>query len=122
MGVLESMDVSGFPTAVGGTTPVIATEYRLSQNFPNPFNPSTTIAYELPVKSSVKVIIYDLLGRGIKLFSFTAQSAGHQKVVWDGTDHQGNPLSSGIFVYRIVATSQENGKIFDKSAKMILLK
>jgi flagellar hook assembly protein FlgD len=122
IGVLESIDVSGFPTAVGAMTPVIATEYRLSQNFPNPFNPSTTITYELPQPSSVKVIIYDMLGREIKLFSFTTQSAGHQKVVWDGTDYHGNPLSSGIFVYRILATSQLDGKIFDKSAKMILLK
>jgi len=121
-GVLDSLDVSGFPTAVDATTPVIASGYSLSQNFPNPFNPSTTIAYELPIKSSVKVMIYDFLGREIKLFSFTTQSAGHQKIVWDGTDHQGNPLSSGIYVYRLLATSQEDGKIFDRSAKMILLK
>jgi flagellar hook assembly protein FlgD len=103
-------------------TPVVVTEYRLSQNFPNPFNPSTTIVYELPIKSSVKVIIYDLLGREIKLFSFAAQSAGHQKIVWDGTDHQGIPMSSGIYVYRLLAASQEDGKVFDKSAKMMLLK
>jgi len=122
MGVLESMDVSGVPAAVEAMTPVIATEYRLSQNFPNPFNPSTTIAYELPIKSSVKLIIYDVLGREIKLFSFTAQSAGHQKIVWDGTDSQGIPMSSGIYVYRLLAASQENVKIFDKSAKMMLLK
>ncbi|MGD1044631.1 MAG: FlgD immunoglobulin-like domain containing protein [Bacteroidota bacterium] len=122
IGVLESTDVSGFSTAVEATTPVLATEYRLSQNFPNPFNPSTTIAYDLPVKSLVKVIIYNLQGREIKLFTFTAQFAGHHKIVWDGTDYQVNPLSSGMYVYRILATSREDGKIFDKSAKMILLK
>jgi hypothetical protein len=122
MGILESVDVSGFPAAVEAMTPVVVTEYRLSQNFPNPFNPSTTIVYELPIKSSVKVIIYDLLGREIKLFSFAAQSAGHQKIVWDGTDHQGIPMSSGIYVYRLLAASQEDGKVFDKSAKMMLLK
>jgi hypothetical protein len=122
IGVLESLDVSGFPTAIEASTPDIASEYHLSQNYPNPFNPSTTIAYELPVKSLVNVMIYDLQGREIKLFSFTAQSAGHQKIVWDGTDYQGNPLSSGFYVYRILATSLEDGKIFDRSAKMILLK
>jgi hypothetical protein len=122
IGVLESLDVSGFPTAVEATTPVIASEYRLSQNFPNPFNPSTTIAYNLAQKSSVRVTVYDVQGREIKSFSFSSQSAGPQKVVWDGTNSQGAPLSSGVYVYRVRALSMGDGTIFNKSAKMVLLK
>jgi hypothetical protein len=122
IGVLDSTEVSQLLTTVGGKNPVIIQGFHLSQNHPNPFNPSTTITYELPKKSSVKVIIYDLQGREIKSFKFNEQSAGYQKVVWDGTNNQGYLLSSGIYIFRVRATSLEDGRIFDQSVKMTLLK
>jgi hypothetical protein len=96
--------------------------FELYQNYPNPFNPATTIVYIVPERASVNVTIYDIQGRAIKSFMFGAQSAGTQKVVWDGMNSQGNPMSSGVYVYRVRVSSLESGKIFDKSAKMTLLK
>jgi len=96
--------------------------FRIYPNYPNPFNPSTTIAYSLPEKSSVVVKIYDLQGREINSFAVGEQSAGYQHIVWNGTNEIGNPLSSGVYIYRVMASSLGDGKTFAKSAKMLLLK
>jgi len=96
--------------------------FQIYQNYPNPFNPSTTIIYSLQEKSSVEIKIFDLQGREIKSFAIGAQSAGYQRVVWNGTNDRGNPLSSGVYVYRVRASSMGDGKTFAKSAKMLLLK
>ncbi|RPI06981.1 MAG: DUF362 domain-containing protein [Ignavibacteriae bacterium] len=96
--------------------------FRIYQNYPNPFNPSTTIAYSLPEKSSVVITIFDLQGRELKSFTVGAQSAGYQKVVWNGTNERGSSLSSGVYVYRVAASSLADGKTFVRSAKMLLLK
>ncbi len=96
--------------------------FQLYQNYPNPFNPSTTIAYSLPEKSSVEIKIFDLQGREIKSFTLGAQSAGYQRVVWNGTNDRGNQMASGFYVYRVKASSLGEGKTFAKSAKMLLLK
>ncbi len=121
-GVLESADVSQITTAVRAKSVNVASEFYLAANYPNPFNPSTTIAYSLPAKSSVEITIYDMLGREIKSFMFGAQSAGYQRVVWNGTNSNGASLSSGVYVYRIRGISLDGGKTFDGSAKMLLLK
>ena len=96
--------------------------FRIYQNYPNPFNPSTTIAYSLPEKSSVEIKIFNIQGREIKSFIVGAQSAGYQRVVWNGTNDRGSTISSGVYIYRVRALSLESGKTFDKSAKMLLLK
>ena len=96
--------------------------FQLYQNYPNPFNPSTTIAYSLSEKSSVEIKIFDLQGREIKSFTVGAQSAGYQRVVWNGTNDRSNPMASGFYVYRVKASSLGDGKTFVKSAKMLLLK
>jgi hypothetical protein len=96
--------------------------FTLYQNYPNPFNPSTTIAYKLAQQSSVKVTVYNLQGQEVKSFTQGIQASGSQKVVWNGTNSQGASLSSGVYVYRVRAVSLHDGKIFDKSAKMVLLK
>jgi Domain of unknown function (DUF362)/FlgD Ig-like domain len=96
--------------------------FKIYQNYPNPFNPTTTIAYSLPKSSSVVITIYDIQGRQIKSYTFSTQSAGYQSVVWNGTNNGGKPVSSGVYVYRVKASSWGDGKIFDRSAKMLLLK
>ena len=96
--------------------------FTISQNYPNPFNPSTTIAYKLAQQSSVKVTVYNLQGQEVKLFTMGIQTSGVQKVIWNGTNSQGASLSSGVYIYRVRAVSMQDGKIFDKSAKMVLLK
>ncbi len=97
--------------------------YQLLGNYPNPFNPSTTISYALPFNSRVELNIYDVTGKLVKSLKLTDQSAGHQSIVWNGTNEQGTLVSSGIYLYRFKAVSLEgNGKVFEKSAKMLLVK
>jgi len=97
-------------------------EYELLGNYPNPFNPSTTISYALPFQSSVELVIYDIMGRDIKSFNISSQSAGNQNIRWDGTNENGSPVASGIYLYRISIKSLENTETFVKTAKLMMLK
>ncbi|MCB0746858.1 MAG: T9SS type A sorting domain-containing protein [Ignavibacteriae bacterium] len=92
------------------------------ENYPNPFNPSTTISYSLPSDANVKVVIYDIMGRIIKTLASETQISGNHQVVWDGTNLNGARVSSGIYLYRFEATSLKDNKHFEKSNKLMLLK
>lgn len=82
------------------------TAFRLSKNYPNPFNPATKIRFELPEKANVLFKIYDLLGKEVRTLVNEEKSAGIYTVTWDGRDDSGNDLSSGIYISRIVAGSE----------------
>ena len=92
--------------------------YALSQNTPNPFNPSTSIAYQVAETSAVHVAIsvYNLRGELVRTLVDEFKDAGLYNVFWDGTDNKGNDLSSGVYFYRMSA-----GK-FSQTRKMVLLK
>ena len=60
------------------------TKYALHQNFPNPFNPSTTIKYDLKAKTDVKLTIYNVLGQKVRTLVNTNQAAGFKNIVWNG--------------------------------------
>ena len=93
--------VVGIETGIGANIPV---ELALYQNYPNPFNPSTTINYQLPLASSVELAIYDLQGRKVReLVSAQRQTAGMQRVEWDGLNDFGVEVTSGIYFYKLVA-------------------
>ncbi len=84
-------------------------------NYPNPFNPQTTISFNLPKNvNSAKIVIYNLKGQKIKSFALSPNS---KSIVWDGTDNLGKSVSSGIYFYRLVV----DGKGVD-SKKCVLLK
>ena len=91
-------------------------DIRLEQNFPNPFNLSTTIGYYLPRASMVTLDIYDILGRNLKTIDDGAKKSGPQKTIWDGTDSEGKPVASGVYFYRLKAGE------FISTKKMQLLK
>ena len=91
--------------------------YALRANYPNPFNPSTTIVYELPEAAPVTLLIYDLTGKQIRTLVSEVRSAGYHQAVWDGTDSKGAPAATGVYFYRIVA-----GDTFAKTRKMVLMK
>jgi hypothetical protein len=95
---------------------VIPENFSLSQNFPNPFNPSTIISYSLPTNSFVSLIIYDLLGREVKTLVNNDQNSGTYKVQWNGENNFGSKVSSGLYIYTI-----RSGQ-FNESRKMVLLK
>jgi len=79
--------------------------YKLEQNFPNPFNPSTTIYYDLPSQSRVKIMVYDILGREVRRLVDEQEPAGYQKTRFD---IQG--VASGVYIYRMQAEPLKGGK------------
>lgn len=99
---------------------LIPQEFALLQNYPNPFNPTTTIEYHLPLDSQVKIEIYNILGQRVKILVDQREKAGKYQIAWDGRNESGNRAASGLYVYRIQATS--GGKTFIKARKMIVLK
>lgn len=105
-------------TAVGIDNEVagIPKEFALYQNYPNPFNPSTLIKYALPRSSNVSLVIYNLMGQEVIRWDEENVSPGLYEKTWDGRTLSGNPVSSGIYVYRIVAGD------FLQTKKMILMK
>ena len=102
-------------TAVGDTsTPQRA---AIHQNVPNPFNPTTTIAYDVPSGgANVSLRIYDAAGRLVRALVEGQQPAGSHHVTWDGRDAFGTSVASGVYFYRMTAGS------FVESRRMVLLK
>jgi len=90
--------------------------YSLSQNYPNPFNPTTFIEFELPRSSHVRLTVYNLLGEEVRTLLDEEVSMGRKRVMWDGIDTGGDPVPSGVYLYRIEAGS------FSEAKKMMLLK
>ena len=90
--------------------------FIVHHNYPNPFNPTTTIQYELPEYSLVDVIIYDITGQEIKRLVNNEYQVGFQRVIWNGTNDIGNIVASGIYLYRVVSRFNSTTK------KMIFLK
>ena len=86
-------------------------------NYPNPFNPFTTIEFSLPVDDFIEFSIYNIRGQLIKSFSKDKYSSGRNSILWDGTDGYGNPQSSGIYFYQIKSDRGIQG-----TGRMVLLK
>ncbi len=92
------------------------TSLTLMQNAPNPFNPDTVIQFSLPQDSSVELSVYNVRGRKVKTLCSEPMKAGDHRITWNGTDNNGKPCASGVYLYRI----QTQGRSLTK--KMILLK
>ena len=105
------------PTSIEDLLSQIPVEFSVSQNYPNPFNPATVIRYGLPERSSVKIEIYDLLGRRVTLLVDEEQEARYYEVFWNAQ------VPSGIYFYRIHAVAVGNPqRMLNQVRKMILLK
>ncbi len=101
-----------------GKSNVIVNEFALRQNYPNPFNPSTQIQFELPENSSVSLKIYSMLGEEVAtLINDLDFDSGIHKVEW-----RPDNLSSGIYIYRLVANSHESNKEFSMVKKLQYLR
>jgi uncharacterized delta-60 repeat protein len=83
---------------------------------PNPFNPSTTLRYDLPQQVEVKFMVFDMLGRQVRTLVNQTQPAGRYAVIWDGRNEQGQPVASGTFLYRLHAGN------FVKTLRMALVR
>ncbi len=91
--------------------------YSLEQNFPNPFNPSTRIRYNIPEQSRVKINIYNILGKEVSELVNDVKSSGDYNIKWNASN-----LSSGFYFLTIEAVSLQSNNKFIKTIKMILLK
>jgi hypothetical protein len=91
-------------------------KFALHQNYPNPFNPITTLRYDLPENSIVRITIYNVQGREIKVLVNQYQEAGYKSVRWNATNNYGKPISAGMYFYKIRAGE------FTQTRKMLLLK
>ena len=96
--------------------PEIPEEFGLAQNFPNPFNPTTTIKYQLPKDAMVNISVYNMAGQKIKSLVNTSKEAGYHQLQWDGTNDMGVQVSSGMYLYRIDAGN------FNETRKMLLMR
>jgi hypothetical protein len=90
--------------------------FALEQNFPNPFNPFTTLRYDLPEYALANITIYDMMGRQVKTLVNGSQTAGYKSIQWNATNDEGKSVSAGLYLYTIQA-----GK-FRQTKKMVLLK
>lgn len=99
-----------------GDQPSLPVKFALSLNYPNPFNSSTEINFSLARAGDVRLTVYNLLGQEVKTLIDGRITAGEHRVTWDGSDNQGTPCATGVYLYRL--------QIEDKSEsrKMLLLK
>lgn len=119
---------SGLRATCGGSEPIprdvinkdqlaaLPAEFNLYPNRPNPFNPATAIAYDVPAASHVKIEIVNILGRKVATLVDELQMPGRYEAMWNGIDENGVKVSSGIYLYSMQAGN------FIQTRKMILMK
>jgi len=94
----------------------IPTEFALHENYPNPFNPTTTLRFDLPEVSNISLTIYNMLGQKIKTYDMQSTPAGYHTLKWNATNDYGDPVGAGVYLYQLQT------KDFVKTRKMVLLK
>ena len=102
--------------AVPGEIEPLPEQFALHANYPNPFNPSTIIPYDVPRQANVRLVIYDLLGQPVRTLFTGHIMPGYYQAVWDGKDSRGRQAASGIYIYSL----QAEGTLI--SRKMVLTK
>ena len=109
----------GMPKTVGNPLPL---EYAFHLAFPNPFNPTTTMKFDLPFESNVTLNIYNVMGQLVRTIEIDNIKAGFHQVQWKGITNNGQKVPSGMYIVRMNAISIESKKSFHKSQKVVLLK
>jgi hypothetical protein len=116
--------VSHFRIVVGSADAVrellddsVPKEFAMGNNFPNPFNPITTIPVTIPWESAVTLSVYTILGEQVRMLHDGPLAAGRHWIVWDGTNDQGRSVSSGVYFIRMV---NDGGQSFVR--KMVMMK
>ncbi len=103
-------------TDVDGKASTMPLEYSLSNNYPNPFNPTTQIEYSIPISNPVSIEVYNALGQKVKTLVNRIMSPGAYQAIWNGTDDSGNAVPSGVYYCRMASSH------FNSVKKMLLLK
>jgi len=123
LGAMEHPSAGGPSTRVANCSDFLPESYTLAQNFPNPFNPVTTIQYSLPEPGRVSLTIYNLQGQLVKTLLDAEQPAGTYNLDWGAVDDSGAFLSSGIYFYHLKVTDPATGALIqNQERKMILLR
>ena len=91
-------------------------EFALHENYPNPFNPTTTLRFDLPEISDITLTIYNMLGQKVRTFDYQNTSVGYHAVTWDATNDFGQQVGAGVYLYQLQTIN------FVKTRKMVLLK
>ena len=120
---VTTLDYSGNESAAacaasttGGDTPQVPDAFALYQNAPNPFNPATTIRFDLPEAAYVKLCVYNVKGELVSNIADRQMSEGRKEFIWRAVDNRGRAVSSGIYFYRLIAGD------FVQTKKMVLLR
>ena len=104
------------PSGSVGIPPTAPVHLNLGPNYPNPFNPITTIPFELDRSALVQLAVYGADGRLVKVLIAAGRSPGAHTVVWDGRDATGRVVSAGTYFYRLTSGLQQ------RAGRMVLLK
>ena len=94
----------------------IPATFYISANYPNPFNPTTTIRFQIPKLVNVNIEVFNILGQKVRTLVNSRLAPGYYEINWDGTNEIGEAISSGTYIYIIQAED------FMRSRKMVLLK
>ena len=104
-------------TAILGPREDLPQTLQLRGNWPNPFNASTVIAFDLPAAQPVRLVVYDSLGRLVRVLYDQPLAAGSYRTRWDGLDAEGRPAASGPYLYRLAV-----GRSFRAVGRMMLVR
>jgi hypothetical protein len=95
---------------------VLPGEFELEQNIPNPFNPATTIGFSIPAAAGVRLEVFNILGRRVRVLLDEIRNAGRYRVEWNGLDESGAPAPTGVYLYRLQSAGHT------QVMKMVLLR
>lgn len=113
--IIPEVEVSAIAYSFGGGS-AVPTVYSMKQNSPNPFNPTTKIAYAIPEAGMVRLSVFNVLGQHVTDLVNGQREVGEYNVVWDGKDNDGAQVASGIYFYKVRVNN------FSDTKKMVLLK
>ena len=111
-----TIKVIGTATDVDDSGNDLPFKFELANNYPNPFNPTTTISYSIPKADRVTLQIFNVLGQRVRTLVNIEQAAGRYQVQWNGKDEMGNAVGSGVYFYQLNTSRQVTVK------KMVLIK
>jgi hypothetical protein len=109
-------------TATGVDDTGVPLTFGLSEPYPNPFNPSTSIVLEMPVRGQVRLGVFDIVGREVAVMMEGEAGPGRLAIQWDGRDAEGRPVASGVYIVRATVSTQRPGGTGTLVRKLLLAK
>ncbi len=113
---IDNLSILDEALSVEDENEIASDKYVLYQNSPNPFNPSTTISFQIPVRQKTTVAVYNMSGQLVKILVDGLMDAGHHRLAWDGRNSSAEPVTSGVYFYILQTDS------FSATKRMVMLK